>query len=123
MQQIVNFIIKYKYFLFFLLLEIIAISFTFQSHSYHKSKFINSANSITGGIHKRVNSFKEYTHLKEFNQQLLEENTQLKNILSQHLKDSSINSIQIIDSVKYFQKYSYTLAKVIHNQYHKKSQG
>ena len=71
MQQIVNFIIKYKYFLFFLLLEIIAISFTIQNHSYHNSKFVNSANFLTGGIYKRINRYKEYGDLKEHNQQLL----------------------------------------------------
>jgi len=120
MQQIVNFIIKYKYFLFFLLLEFIAVLFTIQSHSYHKSKFVNSANFVTGGIHKRVNVFKEFTQLKVYNEQLLEENTLLKNILSQKLNDSSINSTEVIDTVKYFQKYSYLLAKVIHNQYHNK---
>ncbi len=120
MQQIVSFIIKYKYFLFFLLLEIIAISLTFQNHSYHKSKFVNSANSITGGIYKRINSFKEYTNLKVYNQQLLDENTHLKNILSQKLKDSLTYTIQVIDTTKYFQKYSYISAKVYKNEYHKK---
>lgn len=120
MQQIVSFIIKYKYFLFFLLLELIALSLTIQNHSYHKSKFVNSANFFTGGIHKRINSFKEYTYLKEHNQQLLDENTRLKNRLSQQLKDSAIHTIHIVDTTKYIQKYSYTLAKVIKNQYHKK---
>ena len=120
MQQIVHFIIKYKYFLFFLLLKFIAISFTIQSHSYHNSKFVNSANFITGGIHKRINSFKEYTHLKVYNEQLLEENTRLKNILSLKLNDSSVNDFEVIDTIKYSQKYRYLLAKVIHNQYHTK---
>jgi len=101
MQQIINFIIKYKYFLFFLLLQFIAILFTIQSHSYHKSKFVNSANFITGGIHKRINSFKEYSNLRLYNQQLLEENTRLNNILSLQLKDSSINDIEVIDTTKY----------------------
>lgn len=120
MQQIISFIIKYKYFLFFLLLEFIAVSLTFQNHSFHKSKFVNSANSITGGIYKRINSFKEYTHLKVYNQQLLDENTRLKNILSQKLKDSSIQSIQLLDTINYSQEYSYVSAKIYKNEYHKK---
>ena len=120
MQQIVTFIIKYKYFLFFLLLEFIAFSLTIQNHSYHKSKFVNSANNITGGVYKRINSFKEYTKLKEYNQQLLEENTRLRNKLSQQLIDSIVGTTQVIDSTKYFQKYSYTSANVYRNDYHKK---
>ena len=119
MQQIVSFLIKNKYFLFFMLLEFIAISFTIQSHSFHKSKFVNSANFITGGVYKRINSFKEYSNLKEFNQQLLEENTRLKNILSQDLKDSTLHNFTVIDTLKYHQKYSYIHAKVFKNEYHK----
>lgn len=120
MQQIVNFIIKYKYFLFFLLLEIIAISFTIQNHSYHNSKFVNSANFLTGGIYKRINRFKEYGDLREHNQQLLNENTKLKNIISQQNIDTSSQTLAIVDTTKYFQKYLYSPAQVIDNQYHKK---
>ncbi len=120
MQQIVNFILKYKYFLFFLLLEIIAISFTIQNHSYHNSTFSNSANFVSGGIHKRVNRFKEYGDLRKHNNQLLKENAELKNILAQELKNPENTRIQVIDTTKYFQKYSYYTAKVIENQYQKK---
>ncbi len=120
MQQIVNFIIKYKYFLFFLLLEIIAISLTIQNHSYHKSKFVNSANFISGGFYKKINSFREFTNLRTYNQQLLDENTRLKNIIAQQQIDTTADLSAVNDSTKYFQRYLYTPAKVIDNQYHKR---
>ncbi|MET2983979.1 rod shape-determining protein MreC [Aureibaculum conchae] len=120
MQQIIGFILKYKYFLLFVLLEVIALTFTIHSHSYHNSKFVNSANAITGGVYSRINAFKEYTSLKEYNEQLLVENVRLKNLLSKIPKDTSVKSITVIDSVKYNQKYSYTPAKVIRNQYNRK---
>ncbi|MBE9489820.1 MAG: rod shape-determining protein MreC [Bacteroidetes bacterium] len=81
MQQIINFLIRNKTFLLFLLLFILALSFTFQSHSYHKSKFINSANFLTGGIYKSVNNIGIYFNLREENNILLEENNRLKSIL------------------------------------------
>ena len=56
MQQIINFIIRNKTFLLFLLLFSVSIVFTIQSHSYHKSKFINSANFLTGGIYNSINN-------------------------------------------------------------------
>ena len=68
-------------FLLFLLLEFVALFFTIQSHSYHKSKFINSANSITGGFYKRGNTINEFFHLKSENLRLSEENARLKNTL------------------------------------------
>ena len=120
MQQIISFILKNKYFLLFLLLEVIALTFTMQSHSYHNSKFVNSANAITGGIHNKINNFREFTNLKVYNEQLLEENVRLKNLLAKRPLDSLSNSIHVVDSVKYFQKYSYTPARVIRNQYNRK---
>jgi rod shape-determining protein MreC len=81
MQQIVNFFIRNKIFLLFLFLFSIAISLTIQSHSYHKSKFINSANFLTGGVYKSVNNIGQYFNLKEENLRLLEENNRLKTLL------------------------------------------
>ena len=71
MQQILNFIIKNKTFLWFLLLFTIAISLTIQSHSYHKSKFINSANFLTGGIYGWRTSVTDYFNLKDENEKNL----------------------------------------------------
>lgn len=80
MQQIVNFILRNKTFLFFLLLLLLSVSLTIQSHTYHKSKFINSANSITGGIYGMSNSVISYFNLKEENKKLHEENLSLIHI-------------------------------------------
>ncbi|MCB0460919.1 MAG: rod shape-determining protein MreC, partial [Flavobacteriaceae bacterium] len=84
------------------------------------SKFVNSANALTGGFYNKINSVREYSNLKTYNEQLLEENTRLKNLLSIKEMDTSNTPVVVIDSNKYHQKYSYIPAKVIKNQYHKK---
>ncbi len=117
MQQLVNFITKYKYFLFFLLLEIIALSLTIQNHSYHKSKFVNSANFISGGVYNRIQKFREFAKLRTFNEQLLEENTRLKNIITQQRIDTTQQLYAVNDTTRFFQRYLYAPAKVIDNQY------
>ena len=81
MQQIFNFVIRNKTFLLFLLLFGIALSLTIQSHSYHRSQFINSANSITGGIYGAMNNVSSYFNLKEQNEILIEENQRLRELL------------------------------------------
>jgi len=117
MQQLVNFITKYKYFLFFLLLEIIALSLTIQNHSYHKSKFVNSANFISGGVFNRIQKFREFAKLRTFNEQLLEENTRLKNMIAQQRIDTTQQLYAVNDTTHFFQRYLYAPAKVIDNQY------
>ncbi|MBT8271457.1 MAG: rod shape-determining protein MreC [Flavobacteriaceae bacterium] len=81
MQQIINFFIRNKNFLLFLLLFLFSLSLTIQSHSYHRSKFINSANFLTGGVYESVNSIGRYFDLRKENELLLEENNRLKSIL------------------------------------------
>ncbi len=117
MQQIISFLYKNKYPLLFLLLELTAIFFTIQSHSYHQSKIVNSANAITGGIYNRINNFKELVLLKEDNKRLSEENAHLKNLLELRKNQFIIRDSFLIDTVNYYQKYNYTSAKVINNNF------
>jgi rod shape-determining protein MreC len=119
MQQIISFLDKNKLFILFLLLEVFAVIFTIQSHSFHKSKFVNSANFLSGGIYNKINSFKELLYLKKENERLNEENVYLKNLLG--LEDTEVvqHDLTVVDTLKYKQKYSYAAAKVINNNYRK----
>ena len=118
MQQIIYFFQKFKYFLFFLFLEFIALTLTFNNLNFHKSKFVNSANSVTGIFYTTLSNSMEYLSLKSKNQSLQEENTQLKNDLEKNKLFFSTD-ISVIDTVKYHQKYTYTEAKIINNNYSK----
>jgi len=118
MQQIIYFFQKFKYFLFFLFLECIALTLTFNNLNFHKSKFVNSANSVTGIFYTTLSNSKEYLSLKSKNQSLQEENTKLKNDLEKNKLFFSTD-ILVLDTVKYYQKYTYTEAKIINNNYSK----
>ena len=114
MQQIINFVIRNKTFLLFLLLFGISLALTIQSHSYHRSKFINSANSLTGGVYGTFNSIGKYFDLKDQNEILAEENKDLRKTLfnlnvSKHsiAEDSSFIDVQ----------YNVTTAEVYKNSY------
>jgi rod shape-determining protein MreC len=117
MQQLIFFFQKFKYFLFFLLLAFISLALTFNNLNFHKSKFVNSANFFTGGLYSQATNVSEYWNLKSENKILAEENTRLKNLLE---NKSHINiDSTIIDSTKYHQKYTFTTAKIINNNYTK----
>ncbi|RXP52961.1 rod shape-determining protein MreC [Lutibacter sp. HS1-25] len=118
MQQLLYFIKKFRFFLLFLILQIVAFYFTVQYHSYQKSKFVNSANAVTGGFYTKMNNINEYFHLKTDNQLLIEENIRLKNLLEKRVIDNSIVTTTVVDTM-YTQKYEYTSAKVVNNNYTK----
>jgi rod shape-determining protein MreC len=118
MQQIVFFLHKYKYFLFFLFLEFIAVALTFNNLNFHKSKFVNSANAITGGLYLKATDISEYLYLKDRNKELLEENTRLNNKIQKiFFTQDSISEIEVIDSTVYNQKYRYINARIEKNDY------
>jgi rod shape-determining protein MreC len=113
MQQIFSFIIKNSYRLLFLLLLVISLSLTIQSHSYHKSKVISSANFLTGGVYQQMNNVNEYFGLRKQNEELALENARLKSILFNQ-KDTTLTPNI---NVKGIDKAEIIVSKVIHNSY------
>ncbi len=119
MQQLIFFLQRFKYFLFFLLLEFIAISFIFTNLNFQKSKFVNSTNSIVGGLYVKKAAISEYFSLKSANEILVAENTRLKNELEKKTQNTYFQDTTMLDTVRYFQKYTYTSGKIINNNYNK----
>jgi rod shape-determining protein MreC len=119
MQQLIYFFQKFKYFLFFLLLQLIALTLIFNNLNFQNSKYVNSANALTGSLYSKVSDISNYFSLKATNTQLIEENTLLRNFLNQKENTSITVGSIVIDTVKYYQKYTYTSAKIINNSYSK----
>ncbi|MBF4982958.1 rod shape-determining protein MreC, partial [Nonlabens mediterrranea] len=78
MQQIINFLIKYRNLLLYLSLLLIALVFTIQSHSYHRNSFVHSTGHITGSFLSSRNGVYDYLNLKEENDKLRKENAILR---------------------------------------------
>ncbi|AWI25475.1 rod shape-determining protein MreC [Flavobacterium pallidum] len=115
MQQIFNFIFKNSYKLLFLLLLGISFSLTIQSHSYHKSKVISSANFLTGGVYERMNAISEYFNLKTRNEELAIENARLKSLL---FNKADTTKTILPDTIKGVNKVNIVaVSKVIHNSF------
>lgn len=115
MQQIFNFIFKNSNRLLFLLLLCISFLFTIQSHSYHKSKVITSANFLSGGVYERINNIKEYLNLKSENDNLALENARLRSILFKIKDTATVEKLE--KSVQGINPEDILVSKVIHNSY------
>ena len=118
MQQLIYFIQKYRYFLFFLFLELIAFQLIINNLSFHNSKFINSASSITGGFYNKFNSISDYFQLDIENKELLSENLILRNKLERlfHRIDT-VTATKIFEKTNANQRYFYLQGRIEKNQY------
>lgn len=114
MQQIFNFIYKNSNRLLFLLLLGISLFLSIQSHSYHRSKVISSANFLSGGVYERINNLSEYLNLRTQNDALAQENAKLRSLLFD-AKDTA--SIPKLDSIRGLHPTDIIVSKVIHNTF------
>ena len=118
MRNIFLFIRRYFNFIFFLVLQIIALSFLFRFNKFHEAAYMNVAGELTGNINERYNNIQSYFKLKNTNEALAKENVYLRNLLRDNYQrpDTSrrlvIDSIRI-DSIKKFQRYGYYDARVV----------
>ena len=118
MQQLIYFIQKYRYFLFFLFLELIAFQLIINNLNFHNSKFINSASSITGDFYKKTNSIRDYFQLDIENKELLNENLILKNKLERlSQKIDTVAVTKIFEKTNASQRYLYLQGRIEKNQF------
>ncbi|MEZ2415814.1 rod shape-determining protein MreC [Muriicola sp. E247] len=111
MQQIINFILRNKTTLLYLFLLTLGISMSVQSHSYHRARFFNSANWLSGSLYGVQSDISSYFNLREENEKLVEENTRLRNLLF-NLEIDSLEGV-----VKDSFPFEVIPAKIIKNSY------
>ncbi len=120
MRNVFLFIRRHFNFLFFLVLQITALSFLFRYNKFHEAAFLNVSTEITGRINEKYNGIEYYFQLKKTNESLVRENF----ILRQQLKENyeapdSIRRLILdtikVDSGKSFIKYRILEAKVVNN--------
>ena len=117
MLQIFHFFLKNRILLLFLFLEFVALILIFQTHSFQQSKYITSANNLSGFVLKKTNAIYNYFELQNDNLDLVQENIILKNELEK-LKQLHIPpTILVKDTIR---KYNYIAATVIKNSFLKR---
>ena len=117
MRTLLRFFQKYSNLLLFLLLEIIALTLIIQGSSYQRSKLIGLNRQVTGYLYSKVDGAREYFILKEVNEQLVVENTELRNRLD--LISSGLDSATVISEVKGEHRYYFVQSRIVHNSIYK----
>ncbi len=139
MYNLLSFLLKYRTTLLFVALEGLSGFFIVNNNTYHQAAVINSSNKMVASVMDFSNTASEYLNLQEANDQLAQENAQLRAVLSSQpnnslsdifnpiIEDSialqalSQDSLVILPNVRSrtdslrFQQYAYIPAKVVDN--------
>ncbi len=117
MRTLLRFFQKYSNLLLFLLLEILAITLIIQGSSFQRSKLIALNRQVSGFVYNKVDGAREYFSLKDVNEQLVEENTELRNRLDQI--SSLLDSATVLNEVKGEHRYSFVQSRIVNNNIYK----
>lgn len=109
MQRLLNFLYEYRAFFTFLLLETFCAWLLVENNQYQSTKFFNSSNRLAANIMGFSQSTREYFSLRQSNQELAQENAQLRTILEQ-LNQNPRTTLENTDSII---RYDFISAKVI----------
>ena len=96
MGRIVLFIYQYRAFFTFLVLEFFCSWMFIENNQYQGASFFNSSNSFVASVNGFSQGVREYFSLREINEMLAEENTQLRRKLEQ--RNQSLHPTGVIDS-------------------------
>lgn len=88
MRNIFLFIRRYFNFVFFVVLQIVALYMLFHYNEFHEAAFMGVSNEITGRVSEKFNNVEYYFHLKKTNEELAKENETLRNMLSQNFQSA-----------------------------------
>lgn len=118
MRNIFLFIRRYFNFLFFVVLQVIALSFLFRYNRFHEAAFMGVASEVTGRVSERYNNVEYYFHLKRTNEALVKENERLNNLLLQNFAPPDTSSKVVtdsirVDSLEVYRRYRYYPARVV----------
>lgn len=120
MRNIFLFIRRYFNFLFFLVLQIIALSFLFRYNKFHEAAFMGIANELTGRVSSKYSNIQYYFHLKKTNETLAAQNELLLNQLPGNFQapDSTaqiISDTSSVDTTGAPRRYVWRGARVVNN--------
>jgi rod shape-determining protein MreC len=119
-RNIFLFIRRYFNFLFFLVLQIIALSFLFRYNKFHEAAFMGVANELTGRVSSKYSNVEYYFHLKKTNESLAKQNELLLNRLKDNFQSPDSLTKVVVDTVNVdttgiARRYLWRGARVVNN--------
>ncbi|MFN5022003.1 MAG: rod shape-determining protein MreC [bacterium] len=120
MRNVFLFLKRYSVFIFFLVLQGLALSMLFSYNRFHQTTYGMFSSEVAGNLNNRVNKVESFFTLSEQNQALRRQNAALLSYLPSGsvIPDTSFQLVAdtiTVDSLKSYRQYQYFDAKIISN--------
>jgi rod shape-determining protein MreC len=112
MQTLIRFFQRHHLFFIFLMLEGAAFVMLIQNNFVQRIAYGNFSGDIYGVVNERISNWNDYLHLRQINEQLMQENTELRNMLPKSLYSADVSRTFSDDTVHHV-RYHYLAADVI----------
>ena len=117
MRNVFLFIRRHFNFLFFLVFQIISLSFLFRYNKFHEAAFLSVSTEVTGRLDEKYNNIEYYFQLKKTNESLVQENLRLRQQLVENFEAPDSNKRLFRDTIRVdsVRKWLLMEAKVVNN--------
>jgi rod shape-determining protein MreC len=122
MLQLVDFVIRNRFFLVFVLLEVLSVWLIVRSNTYWGATYFNTSNYYVAKTLAFSNSAREYTKLDEMNADLANENARLHALVTTLSQRKPVDSpAGYVPDSAFAARFTYTVAKVVDNETNKQN--
>ena len=118
MRSLIHFLQIHHLFFFFFILEGMGCFMLFGNNYIQRIAFVKAINAVSGSIYEQISTWSDYLKLREQNNQLQDENAELRNMLQTAFYAVDSSRTVYTDSVRQ-QRYAHLPAKVINNTVNK----
>ncbi|QHV98020.1 rod shape-determining protein MreC [Spirosoma endbachense] len=115
MGELVDFFIRSRNFILFVLLEVFCFYFIINTSNYWSVTYFNTSNRYAAQVLAWSNAANEYARLRQVNADLAMENQRLNTQLTQLLQSKPASPREYLADSAFADRFKYTVAKVIDN--------
>ncbi|UFH54557.1 rod shape-determining protein MreC [Spirosoma sp. KNUC1025] len=115
MGELVDFFIRSRHFILFVLLEVLCFYFIINTSNYWSATYFNTSNRYAAKVLALANAANEYASLREVNADLALENQQLNARLTQLLQSKPVAPAAYQADSAFASRFKFTVAKVVNN--------
>lgn len=115
MGELVDFFLRSRNFILFVLLEVLCFYFIINTSNYWSATYFNTSNRYAAQILAWSNAANEYANLEQVNTDLAAENNRLRSQLTQVLQSKPAAPVQYQADSTFANRFKFTVAKVVNN--------